>query len=71
MVVVADMIHSRFPSAGAVRLNAEGGFGTLRREEDPGKGSRARPRHFPVVLSLPRECPRWQIEPAEQLWRWF
>ena len=44
------MTHSGFPSAGPVRLSAEGGFGILRREEDPGKGSGARPRHFPVVL---------------------
>lgn len=60
------MIHSGFPSAGRVRLNAGGGLGILRREEVPG-----RPRHFPLVVCLPRECPRWQIEPGEHLWRWF
>jgi hypothetical protein len=64
-VVLVDMIHPGFPSAEPVRLTAERGFGPLTKEKDPGKGSGARPRHFPVVLSLPRECPRWQIEPAE------
>ena len=42
------MIHSGFPSAGRVRLNAGGGLGILRREEVPG-----RPRHFPLVVCLP------------------
>jgi len=44
------MIRSGLPSAKPVRLNAEGGFGILRREEDPGENCGARPRHFPMVL---------------------
>jgi hypothetical protein len=38
MVVLADMIHSGFPSARPLRLNAAGGFDVLTIEEDPGKG---------------------------------
>ena len=50
------MIQSGFPSAGPVRLNAEGGFGILKREgvkRTRARGQWSETRHFPVVLSIP------------------